>query len=136
MVTNVRNGGLVRENRVNLAGFGEPASGLEITEITDQEHPEILTDLSTSQQAIPTSQNDGNFAFRARRLSRGPHTFRIRDTQTGEESILTFNVIASNRVPGTGLGAMGEIETTSIQSMSTPGSTMPEVMETMMREAR
>ncbi|QQR81662.1 MAG: hypothetical protein IPJ69_06035 [Deltaproteobacteria bacterium] len=131
MVTNVRNGGLVRENRVSLAGFGEPASGLEFTEITDQDHPEVLTDLSTSQQAIETSINDGNFAFRAHRLSRGQHTFRVRDTQTGEESILTFTVIASGRVPGTGFGTLGKATTTNIQSISMPGSNMPSVVNVM-----
>ncbi|QQR81473.1 MAG: hypothetical protein IPJ69_04970 [Deltaproteobacteria bacterium] len=131
MVTNVRNGGLLRENRVSLAGFGEPASGLEFIEITDQEHPEVLTDIGTSQQSIETSQNDGNFAFRARRLSRGPHTFRVRDTQTGEESILTFTVIASGRVPGTGFGTLGKATSTNIQSISMPGSSMPSVVNVM-----
>ncbi|QQR79613.1 MAG: hypothetical protein IPJ69_09670 [Deltaproteobacteria bacterium] len=98
VVTNIQNNSLVRQNRINFAGFGEPASGIEVQEISQSDHPEILTDETSSQQSVGVSSNDGNFAFRpGGRLSLGRHTFRIHDTQTGEESVMTIQVIPSQK---------------------------------------
>ncbi|QQR81668.1 MAG: hypothetical protein IPJ69_06065 [Deltaproteobacteria bacterium] len=130
VVTNIRNNSLVRQNRINFAGFGEPASGIQVEETTQTDHPEILIDEISAQQNVGVSINDGNFAFRPGQLSLGRHTFRIRDTQTGEESEMTIQVIPSQQIPGTGFGLLGHLSSTSFESTGT-SSLMPQVLEAM-----
>ena len=132
VVTNIRNNSLVRQNRMTMQGFGEPASGIEVSEVTQSDHPEILTDESSAAQSVGVNSNDGNFAFHPGRLSLGTHTFRIHDTQTGEESTITIQVIPANRIPGTGFGSLGHVSPASFESSGAPGP-MPTVLDVMAR---
>ncbi len=132
IVTNLSNGNLVTQTRLMLKGYAEPAAGLQVEEINGATPSSVLTDISTSSSVVTPALSDGGFEFHPQLLALGPHTFRIRDTGTGQENIVTVTLVRPGRTPGVGLGLAGKTLPAS-RSTATSLGRFSETLETMLQ---
>ncbi len=100
---NLSDGNLLPATRVVLNGFGEPGARLEISDrYRDDEGS--LKDISGGFSVIP-SLSLGDFALNPGSLPPGPHTFTVRDRETGESSSVQVVLVLPGQRPGWTLSA-------------------------------
>jgi hypothetical protein len=131
IVTNLKDGNLVTQTRLVFQGYAEPGGSLEI-EDSYNSALSVLPDLSSSSNMISPSLSLGGFTFKPPVLPLGPHTFTLRDPESGEESQITLILVRPGRQPGVGLTSAGKIVSAATDTAGGPGL-FPEVVEAMAR---
>lgn len=105
-IANLSNGNVVTATALVFRGYGEPAGTVEIVD-QYQGSDVVLFDLSTNLDVVSPGSSDAGFQFKPAVLPLGPHTFVVRDLDSGESSTLDLLLVGAGRIPGTGIMAAG-----------------------------
>jgi hypothetical protein len=105
-VANLSNGNVVTATALVFKGYGEPAGTVEIVDQYEGNEV-VLFDLSTNLDVVSPANADASFQFKPAVLPLGPHTFVVRDADTGETSTLDLLLVGAGRIPGTGILSAG-----------------------------